>query len=153
MRISMITELQRSVSENGLVDFEATYRESLEQARAADEAGFHTMWITEHHFLPTFSVAPASDQFLAAVAAQTKNLRVGTGEGEGDAWDRLSPEALAESGITIAGTPDQCIEALKLYEENDVDEVLLLLQNEETPHHVSMETIRQFGEHVIPEFR
>lgn len=407
MRISMITELQRSVSENGLVDFEATYRESLEQARAADEAGFHTMWITEHHFLPTFSVAPASDQFLAAVAAQTENLRVGTGvvvlpyhhplhvaeriamldlisegrvefgsgrgglyeqtghnldpretrgmweeslaciesiwdtypeefswegehwqipprvvvpqpvqkhprrwlacaqpgsfevaadhgmgvlsfvpsppsvtagliknyreriancdvvenkvnnnwasmafavcsddggfarkqvsdalkvffgpdrpynaaasaitkslieewdgeipddlkvhmtkdhegasinaaevqtgtglsaaaravhqdeglaaaakaatgEGEGNAWDRLSPEALAESGITIAGTPDQCIEALKLYEENDVDEVLLLLQNEETPHHVSMETIRQFGEHVIPEFR
>ncbi|MDE0004061.1 MAG: LLM class flavin-dependent oxidoreductase, partial [Rhodospirillaceae bacterium] len=79
MRISMITELQRSVSDNGLVDFEATYRESLAQARLADEAGFHTIWITEHHFLPTFSVAPGSDQFLAAVAAQTNSIRVGTG--------------------------------------------------------------------------
>lgn len=407
MRISMITELQRSVSEDGLVDFEATYEESLAQARLADEAGFHTMWITEHHFLPTFSVAPASDQFLAAVAAQTKNIRVGTGVvvlpyhhplhvaeriamldlisegrvefgtgrggvyevtghsidprdtremweeslaciegiwesypdefsfdgkhwqiptrvvvpqpvqkpprrwlacaqpdsfsvaadhgmgvlafvpsppsvtksliegyreriancdvapklrnenwaamafavcgddghaarelvskalkvffgpdrpynaaasaitktlieewdgdipddlkvhmtkdgetssinaaevqtgtglsaaaralkqdeglsaaaaaatdgGEGDAWDRLDAETLADSGITVAGNPDQCIECLKLYEENGVDEVMVLVQNETVSHEVSMETIRQFGEHVIPAFR
>ena len=407
MRISMITELQRSVSENGLVDFEATYAESLEQARLADKAGFHAIWITEHHFLPTFSVAPASDQFLAAVAAQTKNIRVGTGVvvlpyhhpvhvaeriamldlisegrvefgtgrggvyevtghsidprdtremweeslaciegiwesypeefsfegkywqvpprvvvpqpvqkppgrwlacaqpasfevaadygigvlsfvpsppsvtanlikdyreriarcdvadtlrnenwasmafavcgddghaarqlvskalkvffgpdrpynaaaaaitktlieewggevpedlkvhmakdnatgsinaaevktgtglsaaaralhsdtelseaaaaatdgGEGDAWDRLDPETLADSGITIAGEPEQCIEALQLYEENGVDEVMVLVQNETVPHQVSMETIRQFGEHVIPHFQ
>ena len=73
--------------------------------------------------------------------------------GEGDAWDRLDPEALADSGITIAGEPGQCIEALKLYEENGVDEVMVLVQNETVSHHVSMETIRQFGEHVIPQFR
>ena len=393
MRISMITELQRSVSNNGLVDFEATYRESLAQARLADEAGFNTIWITEHHFLPTFSVAPGSDQFLAAVAAQTSNIRVGTGvvvlpyhhpihvaeriamldlisegrvefgtgrgglyevtghsidprdtramweeslaciegiwssypeefswegehwqipprvvvpqpvqkpirrwlacaqpasfsvaadhgmgvlafvpsppgvtaplieqyreriassprpeerrnenwasmtfgvcsedgpaarelvsrslkvffgpdrpynaaaaaitksliedwdgeipenlkvhmtkehetapinaaevatatgltaaarsarqDGELDSWERLDPETLADSGITVAGTPQQCIDSLKLYEQNGVDEVLVLVQNETIPHDVSMQTIRMFGEHVIPHF-
>ena len=393
MRISMITELQRSPGEDGLVDFEATYRESLEQARLADEVGFHGIWITEHHFLPTFSVAPASDQFLAAVAAQTKTLRVGTGvvvlpyhhplhvaeriamldlisqgrvefgSGRGglyeqtghdldpretremweeslaiiesiwdtypeefswegkhwtipprvvvpqpvqkpprrwlacaqpgsyaiaaekgmgvlafvpappsvtasmiedyrrdiakcevpkhklnenwasmafsicdedgakarnhvsdalkvffgpdrpynaaaaaitkslveewdgeipedlqvhmtkahetdiinaadvktgtglsaaarsakggeelDSWDRLSPDALADSGITVAGTPDQCIKALKLYEENGADEVMLLMQAEAIPHEVTMNTIRTLGEYVIPYF-
>ncbi len=393
MRISMITELQRSVSDDGQVDFEATYRESLAQARLADEAGFSTIWITEHHFLPTFSVAPGSDQFLAAVAAQTKNIRVGTGvvvlpyhhplhvaeriamldlisegrvefgsgrggpyevtghsidprdtramweeslacieaiwssypdefswegrhwqvpprvvvpqpvqkpirrwlacaqpdsfgvaadhgmgvlsfvpsppsvtaplieqyreriagypgpakqrnenwasmtfgvcgedgpearelvsrslkvffgpdrpynkaaaeitrnlieawdgeipddlkvhmtkdhetapinaaevatatglsaaarsarqDGELDSWERLDPETLSNSGITVAGTPQQCVESLKLYEENGVDEVLVLVQNETIPHDVSMKTIRLFGEHVIPHF-
>ena len=37
MRISMILELQRKLEDDGLCDFAATYRESLEQARLADE--------------------------------------------------------------------------------------------------------------------
>lgn len=390
----MIMELQREAP-GGIVDFQATYRESLEQARLADQAGFHTVWLTEHHFLPTFSLAPASDQVLAAIAAQTKKIRLGlgvvilpyhhpvhvaervaildlisegrvefgsgrggvyeqtghnidprdtrgmweesldcvqkiwstypeefswsgkywqipprvvvpqpiqrpprfwlacaqkesydiaadhgmgvlafvpspatalqpvitryrervtgsetangrrnnnwasmafaacstdghasrdlvsralkvffgpdrpyaaaaaaitnslidqwggevpddlkvhmtqshanasidalgTGTGTGltaaarasnaetdhaAIWDRLDPDTLADTGVTIAGTPEQCIESLKLYEASGVDEVMILVQNETVPHEVSMETIRLFGEHVIPHFR
>ena len=78
MRISLVYELQRE-SVNGLPDASATIHETLEQVALADELGFHTVWITEHHFLPTFALSPASDLVLAAIAAQTKRIRIGTG--------------------------------------------------------------------------
>jgi probable F420-dependent oxidoreductase len=52
------------------------YRDSLEEIAAAEELGYHSAWLTEHHFcedeyLP--SVMPA----LAAVAARTRRIRLG----------------------------------------------------------------------------
>jgi len=52
---------------------------SLEQARLADELGFHTVWAVEHHFLEEYSHCSAPELFLTAVAMQTKNVRVGHG--------------------------------------------------------------------------
>ncbi len=78
MRISLLYELQREAP-GGLPDGSATIHEALEQAVLADELGFHTFWITEHHFLPTFALSPASDLVLAAIAARTERIRIGAG--------------------------------------------------------------------------
>ncbi len=49
----------------------------LEHAQEADELGFHSIWLPESHFLERGSY-PAPLMLLAAAAARTKNIRLGT---------------------------------------------------------------------------
>src|SRR5687768_4611484 len=51
--------------------------ESFELARIAEEAGFDTVTIGHHHFMPGNQSDPLT--FMMAVAARTSTLRVGTG--------------------------------------------------------------------------
>ena len=53
------------------------YRETFELARIAEESGFDTATIGHHHFMVGNLADPLT--FLAAVAARTSTLRVGTG--------------------------------------------------------------------------
>jgi len=46
---------------------------------AADKAGFKYAWVTEHHFLTTYSHLSANESFLAYVAARTNNIHLGSG--------------------------------------------------------------------------
>lgn len=53
------------------------YAEILEQIVAADALGFHSFWVAEHHFHP-YGVIPRPAVFLAAAAARTRHIRLGT---------------------------------------------------------------------------
>lgn len=55
------------------------YRQCLEAAELADRVGFHSFWTVEHHFLEEFSHCSAPGVLYGAVAARTKNLRIGHG--------------------------------------------------------------------------
>ena len=55
------------------------YHHALEQARLADELGFDWVWAVEHHFLEEYSHCSAPEVVLSAVAAQTRQIRVGHG--------------------------------------------------------------------------
>ncbi|HEY8120629.1 MAG TPA: LLM class flavin-dependent oxidoreductase [Myxococcota bacterium] len=55
------------------------YENALEQARLADELGFHWVWAVEHHFLEEYSHCSAPELVLTAVAMQTQRIRVGHG--------------------------------------------------------------------------
>ena len=55
------------------------YQDVLEQAMAADSAGFHSFMTVEHHFLKRFSHCSNPEVLYGAVAARTKNLRIGYG--------------------------------------------------------------------------
>ncbi len=57
----------------------AVYHNALEQCRLADELGFDHVWAVEHHFLEEYSHCSAPEVFLAAVAAQTRRVRIGHG--------------------------------------------------------------------------
>jgi len=52
------------------------YQEELEQMAAAEALGFHTLWLTEHHF-SAYEGSP--DPMLMAIAAahHTKTARIG----------------------------------------------------------------------------
>lgn len=53
-------------------------RDGLEQIRVADELGFDSVWIAEHNSR-TYGVVTSSSVYLAAAAAQTKRIKLGTG--------------------------------------------------------------------------
>jgi alkanesulfonate monooxygenase SsuD/methylene tetrahydromethanopterin reductase-like flavin-dependent oxidoreductase (luciferase family) len=53
------------------------YREHLEESVLAEELGFDNVWASEHHFAED-AWNPSPITFLAAVAAHTARIRVGT---------------------------------------------------------------------------
>ncbi len=54
------------------------YAEMLEEVAMADEMGFDSAWLSEHHFLGD-GYCPSLLLTAAAIAAKTKNIRIGTG--------------------------------------------------------------------------
>ena len=55
------------------------YDELRAQVRVADELGFHAVWLAEGHFHAGFSLIPAPLTLAAALAAETRRIRLGTG--------------------------------------------------------------------------
>jgi alkanesulfonate monooxygenase SsuD/methylene tetrahydromethanopterin reductase-like flavin-dependent oxidoreductase (luciferase family) len=55
----------------------AAYRNAIEQAVAAEAAGFSYFWTTEQHFFMEIGHSPCPDILLAAVAERTRNIRLG----------------------------------------------------------------------------
>jgi len=54
------------------------YEEMLEEIDIADQMGFDSAWLSEHHFLAD-GYCPSLLLTAAAIAARTKNIRIGTG--------------------------------------------------------------------------
>ena len=54
--------------------------------------------------------------------------------------------------MIIAGDPASCIEAVKMYVDIGVDQVMLIMQTETIDHEKVMGSIELFGKQVIPAF-
>jgi alkanesulfonate monooxygenase SsuD/methylene tetrahydromethanopterin reductase-like flavin-dependent oxidoreductase (luciferase family) len=52
------------------------YRDNLEVVQLAEELGFHSVWVAEHHFTD-YGLVPNTLQYLAAAAALTERIRLG----------------------------------------------------------------------------
>ena len=57
----------------------AVFEDGLTLARAADAAGFGAVWLAEHHFLGDYSNSSAPDMLLAAMARETRRIKLGFG--------------------------------------------------------------------------
>ncbi|MHB8439276.1 MAG: LLM class flavin-dependent oxidoreductase [Acidimicrobiales bacterium] len=55
------------------------YKNVLEQAVAGDRYGWDAVWTVEHHFLTEFSHCSNPEILYGAIAARTKNIRIGYG--------------------------------------------------------------------------
>ncbi len=55
------------------------YRTGLAQVRAAEEHGFASAWVAQHHFDRDEGGLPSPFPFLAAAAVQTERIALGTG--------------------------------------------------------------------------
>lgn len=53
-------------------------------------------------------------------------------------------------GLPVYGDPVHCREIVSRYSSAGVDELILIMQLGTVPHELAMESIRTFGEHVIP---
>jgi len=95
-----------------------------------------TDWMTERH----------QDLGSYAYAADMKKI-----DDEG-ALDLLSLEYLVEANACVVGTPEDCVQTCRLYEEAGIDLLLCLVNPWKVPHETVMQTIELMGTHVIPEF-
>ena len=59
------------------IPIEQVYREGIEKAVAAERLGFDHFWTSEHHFAVD-SWSPSLLTILAAAAARTERIRLGT---------------------------------------------------------------------------
>ena len=66
---------------------------------------------------------------------------------------QLDAKTLSDRGVIIAGDPDSCIKAIKMYESVGVDQVMMIMQTETIPHEKAMRSIEMFGKYVFPTFR
>ncbi len=63
--------------ETSHLDFGTFYAEMFRQIEFIEAAGFHSIWLTEHHFVDDGYLAPIMPM-LAAIAARTTRLKLGT---------------------------------------------------------------------------
>jgi luciferase family oxidoreductase group 1 len=78
--------------------------ETLELARTAEAAGYHRFWLAEHHNIPSV-VSSSPEVMIAAVAAATSTIRVGSG---GIMLPNHSPLKVAEWFRVLGGLyPDR----------------------------------------------
>jgi luciferase family oxidoreductase group 1 len=73
MRLSV---LDQSISLAGSSEDEAL-RDTLSLAAHCEALGYHRFWVSEHHGLPTI-VGSAPEVLLAAIAARTQRMRIGS---------------------------------------------------------------------------
>jgi alkanesulfonate monooxygenase SsuD/methylene tetrahydromethanopterin reductase-like flavin-dependent oxidoreductase (luciferase family) len=71
--------LPRYVEQHGASAEHDRIMDEIAYVEAADKAGFKYAWVTEHHFLKTYSHLSANESFLAFAAARTKNIHLGSG--------------------------------------------------------------------------
>jgi alkanesulfonate monooxygenase SsuD/methylene tetrahydromethanopterin reductase-like flavin-dependent oxidoreductase (luciferase family) len=77
MKFDIFCEIQKAFPWRADEDEASLIRDTLDQARAADRAGFEIWWQVEHHGAPQFSYSAAPEVMLTAIALATKRLRVG----------------------------------------------------------------------------
>ena len=78
-------------------DWAAVYREGIDYGVLADSAGLDSFWTSEHHFVDD-GYMPAQLPVLAAIAARTERIRLGTGVLLAPMFDPLH---LAEDAATV----------------------------------------------------
>jgi len=99
--------------------------EALEQILYAEQMGFANVWFSEHHFRP-----------------------VGPHPGE------PTSQEVREHGTSFCvDTPADCIRFLEMYEALGIEEVFLLCAIGPAQHQEVLQTMRFFGEQVIPHFQ
>jgi luciferase family oxidoreductase group 1 len=55
------------------------YRTYLDQVCYAEQHGFESVWVLEHHFTDTYSYCSAPEILLTAIASRTSTMRIGPG--------------------------------------------------------------------------
>ncbi|MGV8976732.1 MAG: putative FMN-dependent luciferase-like monooxygenase [Cellulomonas sp.] len=109
-RLGIFTRLLDGTSDG------SAYRLALEQIELAEDLGYDSAWVAQHHFDPDEGGLPSPLVFLAAAAARTSRLRLGTAvvtlplehvlrlAEDVAVLDQLSGRRL-ELGLAAGGTP------------------------------------------------
>jgi alkanesulfonate monooxygenase SsuD/methylene tetrahydromethanopterin reductase-like flavin-dependent oxidoreductase (luciferase family) len=94
-----------------------------------------------------------SDEAHKAQAVQA-GISLDSGPGAARAaFAQMDADTLCDRGVIIAGDPESCIKAVRMYEEIGVDQVIMIMQTETIPHERVMRSIEMFGKYVLPAFR
>jgi len=78
MKFGLFYELQLPRPWDGDAE-QRLIHEGLDQIALADQLGYDTVWMVEHHFMEEYSHCSAPEVFLAAASQRTKDIRLGHG--------------------------------------------------------------------------
>jgi alkanesulfonate monooxygenase SsuD/methylene tetrahydromethanopterin reductase-like flavin-dependent oxidoreductase (luciferase family) len=121
-----------------------TDEEALEHGRPAAEFFQQSLGIL---FVPWAKKenVPSTYQYYQTMAALVEErMKHSDGREFEDAW---------ESGAVMIGSPERCRGVVQKYIDSGVDQLILMVQVGRIPHEKVMQTIRLFGEEIIPAFR
>lgn len=76
------------------------YEEAIKEIQYADELGFNTVWVVEHHFRDGRSASPCNDVILGGLALSTENIKLGFGVTLAP-FGFIHPARLAEKVATV----------------------------------------------------
>jgi alkanesulfonate monooxygenase SsuD/methylene tetrahydromethanopterin reductase-like flavin-dependent oxidoreductase (luciferase family) len=76
MKFGLLTQVQVTQPWTETTE-RTTYWQNLDQAVAAEAAGFSHFWITEQHFFVEIGHCPAPEMVLAALSQRTSTIRLG----------------------------------------------------------------------------
>jgi alkanesulfonate monooxygenase SsuD/methylene tetrahydromethanopterin reductase-like flavin-dependent oxidoreductase (luciferase family) len=78
MKVSLFYELQlpRPWNEDSELKL---YEDSLAELELADQLGYHTVWVTEHHFQEEKCHLSCPEVFMGALTQRTQRIRIGHG--------------------------------------------------------------------------
>jgi alkanesulfonate monooxygenase SsuD/methylene tetrahydromethanopterin reductase-like flavin-dependent oxidoreductase (luciferase family) len=78
MKFGLMTQIQMPRPWSETTERQAFW-DNLDQAVAAEDAGFDHFWITEQHFFIEIGHSSCPDMFLAALSQRTRRMRLGYG--------------------------------------------------------------------------
>ncbi|MGZ4808095.1 MAG: LLM class flavin-dependent oxidoreductase [Thermoanaerobaculia bacterium] len=102
IRLSVLDQSQISEGSTGA----DALRNSVDLARFTESLGYHRYWVAEHHGTPMLACA-APEVLIAAIAAKTDRIRVGSG---GVMQPHYSPLKVAETFSMLAALYDNRID-------------------------------------------
>ena len=114
---------------------------TLDLAELADRLGFHRYWVAEHHATPALACA-APEILIAAIAARTSRIRVGSG---GVMLPHYSPLKVAETFSLLAGLHPERID-LGLGRAPGTDPMTMLALQRDRRHQAPDDFIEQLIE-------
>jgi len=67
--------------------------------------------------------------------------------------DAMNFDYMNQNDVIICGDPETCIRKVKRYQEAGVQQLLCMMQLYTIPHQKIMDSIKLWGQHVIPYFQ
>jgi alkanesulfonate monooxygenase SsuD/methylene tetrahydromethanopterin reductase-like flavin-dependent oxidoreductase (luciferase family) len=72
---------------------------------------------------------------------------------QGAGGDDVDIARMADESVLCIGGPERCAQIARHYEAQGIDQLIFLVQAGPTKHEAIMDSLRRFGERVIPQFR
>ena len=136
----LLSVLDQSPIPEGSTAAEALHN-TLDLAELADRLGYHRYWVAEHHATPALACA-APEILIAAIAARTARIRVGSG---GVMLPHYSPLKVAETFSLLAGLHPERID-LGLGRAPGTDPMTMLALQRDRRQHAPDDFIEQLVE-------
>jgi alkanesulfonate monooxygenase SsuD/methylene tetrahydromethanopterin reductase-like flavin-dependent oxidoreductase (luciferase family) len=121
-----------------------TDEEALEMGRPAAEFFQESLGILFVPWAKQANVPPSYQYYKSLAALVEQRLAADGGQRFEEAW---------RAGALCIGSPQRCRGVAGKYAEAGVDQLILLVQVGRMPHEKVMQTVRLFGEEIIPAFK
>jgi alkanesulfonate monooxygenase SsuD/methylene tetrahydromethanopterin reductase-like flavin-dependent oxidoreductase (luciferase family) len=72
---------------------------------------------------------------------------------KGRGTEDVNVAQMADDAILCIGGPEKCAQIVSHYQDQGIDQLIFLVQAGGTPHEAILDSLRRFGEKVIPQFK